>query len=143
MDLSSEAWIRSEKNHALVREAQCTPAGPSLTGEVEDGFVTLDGFLIPASFGDSSLSANCSELESLQLTWIPDWEYDMEEMPIIYLIPIMTIWNGIFLHFYGLVVKPHGQGTEMTRVGLASHVEPDDPSGFSFFGCENQVVKIV
>ncbi|KAI8713823.1 HET domain-containing protein [Fusarium sp. LHS14.1] len=143
MDLSSESWIRSEKNHALVREAQCTPSGPSLTGEVEDGFITLDACLIPASFGDSGISANCSELEPLQLTWIPDWEYDMEEMPVIYLIPIMNIWNGAFSHFYGLVVKPHDQGTEMTRVGLASHIEPDDPSGFGFLDCQEQVVKIV
>lgn len=143
VDLNSEAFTRSIKDHALVREAKCTPAGPSLTGEVEDGFATLDGFLIPASFGDSGISANCSDLRSLQLTWIPDWVYDMEEIPVIYLIPVMTIWNGFFSHLYGLVVKPHGQGTEMTRVGLASHVEPDDPGGFGFLDCEKQVVKIV
>jgi hypothetical protein len=64
-------------------------------------------------------------------------------MPVIYLIPMMTIWNPLFSHFYGLVVKPYGQGIEMTRVGLATHVGTSDPSGFSFFDHEKQVVKVV
>lgn len=143
LDLSSEALTQSRQDHALIREAKCTPAGPSLTGEVEAGFVTLDGCLIPASFGVSDIRANCSELRSLQLTWIPDRAYEIEEMPVIYLIPMMTIWNPLFSHFYGLVVKPYGQGIEMTRVRLATHVGTSDPSGFSFFDHEKQVVKVV
>ncbi|UPL01909.1 hypothetical protein LCI18_012843 [Fusarium solani-melongenae] len=129
------------KKHGRVCEVKCTPAGPSLTGEVKDGSVALDGFLIPASVEATGIHANCSELESFRLEWFPDEVYEIEEMPVIYLVPILTREVYYYWYFYGLVVKRSGQGTEMTRVGLAALYEKGD--FFTFFDCEKQIVKIV
>lgn len=134
--------IKSWKEHALAREAKCTPAGPSLTGEVKDGFLALYGFLIPASVKTGAFHADCSELKSLPLKWFPDRAHEIEEMPVIYLVPIMTVRETL-VSFYGLIVKPHGQGTEMMRVGLARLVLQSLQDYFTFFDCVKQLVKII
>ncbi|KAI8656318.1 HET domain-containing protein [Fusarium sp. Ph1] len=83
-------------------------------------------------------------LESLRLEWYPDRAYELEEMAVIYLIPMMTSLGLGDRDFHGLVVKRYGQGREMTRVGLATRKEEEsDKLDFSFLHCEKQVIKIV
>ncbi|WAO94579.1 HET domain-containing protein [Fusarium falciforme] len=81
------------------------------------------------------------ELESLRREWFPDAAYEIEEIPVIYIIPMVTMPTFGEWRFNGLVVKRSGQGTEMTRVGLATYYQKGD--FFTFFDCEKQVVKIV
>ncbi|RSM00053.1 hypothetical protein CEP52_009355 [Fusarium oligoseptatum] len=131
-------WANSATGGCFI-----TPDPGVVTGPImmrKDGFVTLEGFLIPVSFEAQEIRAHCSELGSLRLEWFPDRIYDTEQMPATHLIPLVTGWSGSFSTFYGLVVKPFGQGTEMTRIGLATY-----PSKkiFSFPDCKKQVVTII
>ncbi|KAM5361186.1 hypothetical protein ACJZ2D_013268 [Fusarium nematophilum] len=84
-------------SHAQVREAKCTPAGPSLTGEVKDGVGVFAAIVV----------------------------------------------LGREVIFHGLVVKPHGQGAEMTRIGLVTSQGYWKDGDLTFHGCEKQMVKIV
>lgn len=142
-ELLEPAYRYPWKEHALVLEAKCTPAGPSLTGQVKDGFVTLDAVLLPVRLKAGELYADCIDLEAFWLDWFPDWAYETEEMAVIYLVPLSTTYHILS----ALVVKPCGQGKEMTRVGLARCDQPglrkSDPIYFTFLDCERQIVKIV
>ncbi|KLU88812.1 hypothetical protein MAPG_07795 [Magnaporthiopsis poae ATCC 64411] len=90
------------KEHAVVKEAQCTPAGATSTGQVTGGFAKIECSLVPA--------------DNLELNWHPDGQHDIESDGQCFFIPMVTAGRTL----NGLVVRFTDQGAkEVIRLGLA------------------------
>ncbi|KAK4032264.1 heterokaryon incompatibility protein-domain-containing protein [Parachaetomium inaequale] len=130
-----------ELYHPEVLDAQCSLAGPSLTGHVTGGFVELRCSMIPAHVHDRVISVG-SHVSSC---WIPDRRCGMEEEGgeyyLYYFIPMATAptyeSNETLI---GLLVEPISP-EEFIRIGLIVGLHGEDVR--DILGVEKGKVRIV
>ncbi|KAK3371060.1 hypothetical protein B0T24DRAFT_705834 [Lasiosphaeria ovina] len=114
---------RAAKELARVLDAKRFPSGPSATGEVKDGFVTLRCSLIRASFEKNKICFDYQHVggqpgeRCRSFNWYDDHTCEMDENGEYYIIPLASCNLFLGRHtLHWLVVKRRTQGsTEKIR----------------------------
>ncbi|KAF4455371.1 chromosome transmission fidelity [Fusarium albosuccineum] len=103
----------SFKSHVEVLEAECSPKGDSLTGEITGGFIRLKGTVITAIPKGKRLS-----VDDWDLHWKPDGTHIVKNQEL-FIIPLLTLWESLS----ALVVQPSDTDQyQMVRIGLVRNL---------------------
>ncbi len=127
-----------------VLDAQCFLAGPSLTGQVHGGFVKLSCSLIPLHPHIDKPWVVEIDSEIFIAYW--DWEFKVEDLGEVYLIPMLSRRRRASDrgYFWGLLVRPrHQELKEVVRVGLLKETNIEESTLQGFLRHEKQTVTIV
>ena len=101
------------RQYPEVIAAECSLAGPSLTGQVSHGSVEFRCCMVPASVQGNSIDIGMIS----NFTWYSDERCIIEKQGEYYFIPLARIGQ----YFCGIVVKPIHPGSEtFIRIGFAN-----------------------
>jgi hypothetical protein len=132
---SGQFNIPAVEQYPEVLDAKCFVTGPSLLGQVGNGFVELSCCLIPAH-----VEALKVQVGFLLLGYYPDWIYEIKMLGACYIIPILKVGQA----FCALVVRSNPQDSnEMIRIGLVVHHRLEAGDIRKLVSQEKQRVRIV
>ncbi|KAK2472566.1 hypothetical protein H9L39_16446 [Fusarium oxysporum f. sp. albedinis] len=105
---------------ARVLEAKCSLKGASATGQFTDGFITLECSMLSAVYRDGEL-----HIDDNRLTWKPDRTHFVQELQTVFIIPLLTLVEGLQNMHKGLhalvVQRSNTNLNQMERIGLISN----------------------